>query len=89
MITEVIDPEFLAEDATKFDGYDDAIIGYTEDGRLVYDATLILAILAKDMPYDDAVDFFDYNTLRTVPYMGAHAPVIMWPGRWVDDLHDT
>ena len=78
MIAEEIYAEDLAEDATKFDDYDEAIIGYTEDGRLVYDGNKIVKCLENDMSYSDAVEFYSYNVVRTLPYMGEHAPVIMW-----------
>lgn len=89
MNDEIIDSECLAEDATKFNDYDEAIVGYTDEGCLVYDGYCILECLMKEMTREEAWDYFCYNTVRSLPYMGEHAPVIMWPGRWVDDLYDT
>jgi len=32
-----------------------------------------------NMSYEDAVEWIDYNTIRTLPYMGIMKPVIMYP----------
>lgn len=58
--------------------FDDAIIGVTTDDRVVYDYDLMIESLAKrdNMPLDEAQEFIDYNTVRTIPYM-PNAPVIM------------
>ena len=58
--------------------FDDAIIGITTDDRVVYDYDLMIESLAKkdNMSLDEAQEFIDYNTVRTLPYM-PNAPVIM------------
>ena len=28
--------------------------------------------------YDEAVDFIDYNTIRSLPYAGEGAPIVMY-----------
>ena len=32
-----------------------------------------------DWTEEDAVEWIDFNTLRTVPYMGEKAPIIVFP----------
>lgn len=61
--------------------YDDALIGVTEDGRAVYDYDKMVEWLVEneDFSYDEAVDWVCYNTLRALPYMGADAPIVMYP----------
>lgn len=59
--------------------YDDAIIGVTESGQVVYDYDLMIeSLIAHDgMSYEDAADFIGYNTVRALGYMGERAPVII------------
>jgi hypothetical protein len=73
--------ENLDEVATRFDlpDFDDAIVGYTTDGRLVYSYEAMVEVLMDrdGMSVDDACEFLEYNTLRTLPYMGEFRPVIL------------
>ena len=69
------------EDSIIFDNpaYDSAIIGVTTDGRIVYDyITMVYDLMVSDsMSYEDAIDFIEYNTIRSLPYAGSDAPIIM------------
>ena len=48
--------------AVTWDGFDDAIIGQTTSGRVVYDVEKILAVLmARDEMSRDVEDFFWFN----------------------------
>lgn len=55
--------------------YDLGIVGYVEDGignaRIVYSYDLICESLAKadNIPYEDAMDWVEYNTIRSLPYI--------------------
>lgn len=66
------------EDAVIIPGYDDAIIGITSEGAVVYDYTLMVAILseADGIDPDEAREYIDYNVIRSLPYVDP-APVIM------------
>lgn len=70
------------EDAVVFDNpdYDAAIIGVTEDARVVYDYDLMRRILETrdEMTEEEAAEWLDYNTLRALPYAGENAPVVMY-----------
>ena len=61
--------------------YDTAIVGLWWDGvdepHVVYDRDKILDVLEQDMSKDDAYEFYDYNTLRALPYMGVNKPIII------------
>lgn len=76
------------EEAIVFDNpdYDDAIIGVSEDGRVVYDYDkMVESLMSQDgMAEEDAVDFISYNTIRSIPYAGEYAPVVMYPIREED-----
>lgn len=67
---------FLAEYS-----YDDALIGVTEDGRAVYDYEKMIQWLmdTEGWSCEEAMEWIDYNTLRSLPYMGEGAPIIMYP----------
>ena len=60
-----------------------AIIGITPDGnKLVYSSEKIIrAFMDVDkMSEEEAIEWFEYNTLRAIPYMRpkAHRPVIKY-----------
>lgn len=61
------------EGFVKADGFDDAIIGITTDGRLVYSIDTIIKILKKDMSEDDAYEYFYFNIEGA--YIGEHTPL--------------
>lgn len=70
------------EDAVVFDApdYDDAIVGVTDDGNVVYDFdVMVRTLMDRDgMTQDEAVEFIDYNTIRAIPYAGEHPPIVMY-----------
>jgi hypothetical protein len=59
--------------------YITALIGYTDDGRAVYDYDKMIEFLIEfeDMSTLDAMEWIDYNTKRALPYMGELAPIII------------
>ena len=61
--------------------YDSALIGVSHDDRAIYDYEKMVEWLMNEesWSYEDAVDWIDYNTIRALPYMGADAPIIMYP----------
>lgn len=71
------------EDVICFKDYDyrTAIIGVTTDNRLVYDFNMMIDYLMKedDFTYDEAAEWIDYNAVRSLPYVGEDAPIIMYP----------
>lgn len=60
--------------------YDTAVIGVTNDGRVVYDFDLMVEWLIDKEGFSetDAVEWIDYNTIRALPYMGGDAPLILY-----------
>ena len=58
--------------------YRNAVIGVSENGRVIYSARIILEDMMIDegMDPEDALDHFNYNLLRSLPYMGDMAPII-------------
>lgn len=61
--------------------YDDALIGVSDDNRAIYDYEKMVDWLVKNegWSYDDATEWIEYNTIRSLPYAGKSAPIIMYP----------
>lgn len=59
--------------------FDKSIVGISDDERIVYDYDSMVDELAEDdnIPYDEAVEFIDYNTMRAIPYGGEAASIII------------
>ena len=62
-------------------GYDNALIGVDVNNRAVYDYQKMIEWLVVNEEFTDeeAVDWIDYNTIRSLPYAGENAPIIMHP----------
>jgi hypothetical protein len=73
--------ERLDDGALVFDdpAYDNSIIGQTFDGRAIYDVEAMAEELAADdeITVEEAMDFIDYNAIRSLPYAGDKAPVVV------------
>ena len=69
---------------------DRAIVGFTvgEHARAVYTYDGLVEALAKTMDSAeakaDAREWIDYNTIRSLPYMGEHAPVVVEVPDWLE-----
>lgn len=59
--------------------YEDAVIGITTDMRLIYDYDRMVewCITNEDMTEEQAVEWIDYNTIRSLGYI-ENAPLIMY-----------
>lgn len=60
--------------------YDSAFLGVSHDNRAIYDYEKMVECLMKDddMSEEDAREFIDYNTLRSLPYQPM-SPIILYP----------
>ena len=80
------------EEAVVFDGpdYDEAIVGVTDEGQVVYDFDRMVQILVErdGMEPLAAIDFIDYNTIRALPYV-ENAPIIMRKLQLEEEHHGT
>ena len=63
------------------EGYEDALIGVSEDERAIYDFELMVKYLMNKYEWSDieSIEFIECNTIRSLPYMGDKAPIIMYP----------
>jgi hypothetical protein len=66
------------ETFVTIDGFDDAIIGVNTDSMaLVYSVPeMIECLMKQDMTLDEAIDYFEYNTRRSIPYV-ENAPILV------------
>lgn len=64
------------EDMLFADGFDDALIGYIERAGIpsiaCYDKYKCIEILAQDMTYEEAIEYFYFNTVSA--YVGENTP---------------
>ena len=64
------------EDMLFADGFDDALVGYIERAGMpsiaCYDKDKCIEILANDMTYEEAVEYFYFNTAGA--YVGENTP---------------
>lgn len=62
-------------DAILWDGLDSAVIGYTDNGRAVYDINkmIIQTQQMNDCSFEDATDWVDFNILNA--YVGEYTPI--------------
>ena len=61
-----------------------AITGITDSGQLIYDYNLMIAAAMEEEGWscEEAVEWIEYNTLRTIPYMGGCHPIVSLPINW-------
>jgi hypothetical protein len=73
----ILDPE----------GLDTAIVGVTEN-QIVYSYEKLVEAYMNEFREDgmdeeeveeQAIEWISYNTMRSLPYMGENAPIIMYP----------
>lgn len=66
------------------ESYDDALIGVSEDGRAIYDFDKMVDWLIEKYGWSDieSIEWIEVNTLRSLPYMGSDAPIVMYPLDW-------
>lgn len=76
MITRDEILEFLG-DALFADGFDDCIIGFTDDGVVAYDRVGVIETLVADhgMDVDEAEEYFCFNISGA--YVGPKAPIFI------------
>ena len=84
--------EKLPKDAMVFDdyAYDNSIIGVTLDGRVIYDYYRMIYELKteNDLSYEDAVDWIDYNTVRSLSYIDGKKPMIVSDEDWYSSEYE-
>ena len=61
-----------------------AITGITDSGQLIYDYDLMIAAAMEEENWDaeEAIEWIEYNTIRSIPYMGQYHPIVSLPINW-------
>lgn len=63
--------------------FNNGIIGVSEDQKhLVYSYDKLVEALKESEPSwstEDAIEWLEYNTIRTIPYLGENRPIIVYP----------
>jgi hypothetical protein len=68
----------LNPEAMLADGFDDCIMGYDKDGRVVYSVEEIIATLMErdGMTHEEAIEYYDFNI--ECAYVGEYTPIYMY-----------
>lgn len=68
--TVYLEPEYCFE----------AVVGKTHDGRLVYSYDKLIEVMMREekLSYEEAAEWIDYNTVRSLPYMGDMRPELLY-----------
>lgn len=62
------------EEAILWDGLDEAVIGISSDGRVVYDVDKVIVELQKQgMSEEEAIEWYDFNIASL--YYGEYTPI--------------
>ena len=66
----------LNPEAIIYEGFDKAIVGIdTRELRVIYDEDLMIETLMKEMSYEEAIDYYEFNIAST--YLGDNTPIIL------------
>jgi hypothetical protein len=79
--TKTLLSDWNLDEAIVFENpsYETAIVGYdVHSNRIIYDYELMIDYLVENeqMNEDEAVEFIDYNTIRSLDYIENH-PIIL------------
>ena len=60
--------------------YSTAIVGVSEDNKIIYDYNKMIDYLIEydNMSYEDAIDFINYDTIKSLGYISDNKPIIMY-----------
>lgn len=79
------------EEAAIFNipSYDSSIVGITDDGHIIYDYDKMVKefMSENNVTMQEAIEFIEYNTIRTLPYIEeAVRPFIMFNADIIKEL---
>ena len=60
--------------------YDTAIVGVTNDDRVVYDYDKMVEFLMDTEGWTEieSIEWIEINAMRAIPFMGSQSPIIMY-----------
>ena len=61
-----------------------AITGITDSEQLIYDYDLMIEAAMEEEGWtaEESIEWIEYNTIRSIPYMGQHHPIVSLPINW-------
>lgn len=67
----------------------DAIVGISYDDRVVYDFDKMIdsMMIEENCSYEEAIEWIEFNTLRTLPYI-ENAPIIIHNANILEDYYE-
>lgn len=73
--------EQLEEGTVLLDGYDEAYVGMSHEGQAVYDYEKMIDVLRErdGMTDEEAIEWIEYNTVRSLCYLPRPTPIILYP----------
>lgn len=78
MLQQILD-NYPDQEFIVLDGLDNAVIGVDQNAeRLVYSINAIVDCFVEEgMEPDEAIEYYEYNTARAVPYI-ENAPILIY-----------
>lgn len=72
--------EYLNPEAILWDDLDEAIVGVSDDGRVVYDIDKMYRVFYNQnkslMDFEEAVEYIDFNVVSA--HVGDYTPIHIW-----------
>lgn len=78
------------EETGIFDNLMPAIVGFSNDNRVIYDYNKILEVYEErdGMTEEEAIEFIEFNTMRVLPYMDRQPIILYPPDEYVEEKED-
>lgn len=80
-VKQYLDENYPEEELRIIDGFDEAFVGVGYQFHKVvtcYDKDKIIEILMSDgMTFEEALEYFEFNIVRGIAYLGEQAPIII------------
>jgi hypothetical protein len=80
-VKQYLDENYPEEELRIIDGFDEAFVGVGyqfHKAVTCYDKDKIIEILMSDgMTYEEALEYFEFNIVRGIAYLGEQAPIII------------
>jgi hypothetical protein len=75
-----MDKDLIDDETLLADGFEDALIGVTcgihpQEECAVYSRNKCIEVLMRDMSYEDAVEYFEFNVCNA--YVGERTPIFI------------
>lgn len=80
-VKQYLDENYPEEELRIIDGFDEAFVGVGyqfHKAVTCYDKDKIIEILMSDgMTFEEALEYFEFNIVRGIAYLGEQAPIII------------